>query len=90
MSGGHFDYAQHQIDGIVESIEQAIQDNSSDDEHVSRNYSKKTISEFKKGLLFLRKAKIYAQRIDYLLSYDDGEETFHKRLSEELLSLTNH
>ena len=52
-------------------------------------YSKETIKEFKKGLAILRKAYIYAQRIDWLLSDDDGEESFHKRLKEELDNLKN-
>ena len=50
-------------------------------------YSKETIKEFKKGLAILRKAYVYAQRIDWLLSGDDGEESFHKRLKEELDNL---
>ena len=53
------------------------------------NYNKETIEEFKKGLSLLRKAYIYAQRIDWLLSGDDGEESFHKRLKEELDNLKN-
>ena len=53
------------------------------------NYSKQTIKEFKKGLAILKKAYIYAQRIDWLLSDDDGEESFHKRLKEELDNLKN-
>ena len=50
-------------------------------------YSKETIKEFKKGLAILRKAYVYAQRIDWLLSGDDGEESFHERLKEELDNL---
>ena len=53
------------------------------------DYNKETIKEFKKGLAILRKAYIYAQRIDWLLSDDDGEESFHKRLKEELDNLKN-
>ena len=52
-------------------------------------YSKETIKEFKKGLAILKKAYVYAQRIDWLLSDDDGEESFHKRLKEELDNLKN-
>ena len=51
------------------------------------NYNKDTIKEFKKGLAILRKAYVYAQRIDWLLSGDDGEESFHRRLKEELDNL---
>lgn len=47
-------------------------------------YSDKTLKEFRKGLNILKKASVYAQRIDWLLSGDDGEDDFHKRLKEEL------
>lgn len=48
------------------------------------NYSNEVIKEFKKGLIILKKAYIYAQRIDWLLSGDDGQENFLIRLKEEL------
>lgn len=51
------------------------------------NFSEETINEFKKGIELLRKAHIYAQRIDWLLSCDDGEEDFHERLKEDLEEL---
>ena len=41
----------------------------------------------KKGYWILRKAAIYAQRIDWLLSGDDGEESFIRRLYDELEQL---
>lgn len=50
-------------------------------------YSEETIAEFKKGLDILRRAYVYAQRIDWLLSGDDSEESFHERLKEELNEL---
>jgi hypothetical protein len=45
---------------------------------------KEVIEEFKNGLKILKTAAIYAQRIDWLLSGDDGEESFKERLKEEL------
>lgn len=47
-------------------------------------YPKEVIAEFKKAVKILRKAQIYAQRIDWLLSGDDGKESFLARLKEEL------
>lgn len=47
-------------------------------------YPDDVIEEFKKGLDILRKAQVYAQRIDWLVSGDDGEESFHRRLKEDL------
>lgn len=82
-----------------EDIEEYIEDRWLDDkekEYIRKNkhtipnrynFNKQTIKEFKKGLSILRKAYIYAQRIDWLLSADDGEESFHSRLKEELNNL---
>lgn len=50
-------------------------------------YPDNVVEEFKKGLDILRRAQIYAQRIDYLISGDDGEESFHERLKEDLSKL---
>ena len=41
----------------------------------------------KEGIEILKKAQIYAHRIDWLLSGDDGEESFLKRLEEDLNEL---
>lgn len=89
----------HSID--EEDIEDYIEDHwleEEEKEYIRKNkhtipnryeFSKKTIKEFKKGLSILRKAYVYAQRIDWLLSADDGEDSFHSRLKEELDNLKN-
>lgn len=92
MSGGYFDYAQYNISNIIDSIEQVIllnDDDTLDDfgQTRGRMYSEKTIQRMKDGIEILKRAQIYAQRIDYLLSDDDGENEFHKRLDEELKQL---
>lgn len=53
-------------------------------------YPTEVIKQFKKGYEILRKAYVYAQRIDWLLSGDDGEETFIQRLKEDLDELKNN
>jgi hypothetical protein len=50
-------------------------------------YPPEIIEKFKEGVKILRTAAIYAQRIDWLLSGDDGNESFLKRLKEELNEL---
>lgn len=50
-------------------------------------YSKETIREFRKAIKLLKQAEVYAQRIDWLLSGDDGEESFHERLKADLEEL---
>lgn len=51
------------------------------------DYSEETIKEFRKGVAILKKAQVYANRIDWLMSGDDGEDNFHKRLKEKLKEL---
>ena len=85
MSGGHFNYAQYEIAMIADDLEGLILNN--DDETEGRGFTPETIAEFRRGLQVLREARIYAHRIDWLVSGDDGEEQFHKRLKDELRSL---
>lgn len=80
MSGGHFDYNQYRIDEIADEVRRVIKRNPD----VDSPYSQKTIEELMNGVKALKVAGIYAQRIDWLLSCDDGEDSFHRRLSDEL------
>lgn len=77
MSGGEFNYLQRRYEWneMIEKIEDNIKGNC---------YDKKTITELKKGLKAIKKARIYIERIDLLLSVDDGEESFKIRLLEDL------
>ena len=89
MSGGHFDYKQYELGRIADEIEQIILGNDSTeiDQWGSKKgygFAPETIAEFKKGLDILRQAEIYAQRIDWLVSGDDGEDSFHSRLKHDL------
>ena len=94
MSGGYFNYNQHFINDIADEIENEIARNKTGWPWVSfsdwtvkynkQRYKPETIKELKKAVKVLRKAYVYAHRIDWFLSGDDGEETFHERLKEEL------
>jgi hypothetical protein len=105
MSGGFFDYQQHRMTDIIESIESVIENNGRaktkeelKDESWHQpdwyekypedlyypKYSSEAIEKFKEGVLLLKKAQIYAQRIDWFLSGDDGEKSFFSRLKEDL------
>jgi len=110
MSGGAFDYKQHNITMIADEIEQAILDSGrpktkrelqetwgkdaawylshpEDLNHYA--YPDDIIEEFKRGVHILRQAYIYAQRIDWLMSGDDGDDSFRTRLRAELDTLEN-
>lgn len=47
-------------------------------------YPDEVISKMKEAVKSLKIAQEYAQRIDWLLSGDDGEESFLRRLDENL------
>ena len=51
------------------------------------SYSPKTIAKFKLARMALLCAEIYAQRIDWLVSGDDGEDSFHSRLDADFDAL---
>jgi hypothetical protein len=50
-------------------------------------YPDEVIEKMREGIEILKRAQIYAHRIDWLLSGDDGEESFLKRLEEDLNEL---
>jgi hypothetical protein len=54
------------------------------EEKFEYTYPKNIQKEFLNAIKALNIAAIYAQRVDYLLSGDDGEENFLIRLKEEL------
>ena len=93
MSGGHFQYEQYKIGQIADEVEQLILSNEDETpepwgrERKGYFFTAETIAEFKKGLLVLRAAQVYAQRIDWLVSGDDGEEQFCKRLAADLAKI---
>jgi hypothetical protein len=94
MSGGAFDYLQYKFNEVASGIEDEINRNSLEPDKYGwsgHNFSKRTIAKFKEGADLCRQAAIFAQRIDWLVSGDDSEESFHKRLNEDLgkLNLLN-
>lgn len=85
MSGGAFDYKQYYINDIAETIEDRVRVHSGLYETEGyATFSEDTLKEMEFGVHLLRVAAIYAQRIDWLLSSDDSEDSFHERLDEEL------
>lgn len=89
MSGGHFDYQQHRIGDIADTIQGLIDNNHSDalDRYgypLAREYGPEIIAAFEQAVDALRVANVYAQRVDWLVSGDDSEESFLRRLAEDL------
>lgn len=89
MSGGHFDYKQYDIGRIADEIKHLIEINNSEEldqwgYRMGYDYTPETISRFEMAVLYLRLAQIYTHRIDWLVSSDDGEDSFHERLEHDL------
>jgi hypothetical protein len=79
MSDGAFNYNDYHIMGIADQIEEIIRNNEDNPE-----YGELTIQRYREAVKLLREASVYVHRIDWLLSGDDGEDTFHKRLERDL------
>ena len=48
------------------------------------------IEKFKEAVYHLRLAEAYAHRVDWLLSGDDGEDGFLRRLTEDITNIKTH
>jgi energy-converting hydrogenase A subunit M len=77
MSGGNYDYNQYRIRDIHEQMYKDII-------WYSDHYSNITIDKIIGIYNHMLMAEIEVQRMDWLFSGDDGEDTFHKRLEEDI------
>lgn len=87
MSGGKFDYMQYRIDQVADDVNQQIRRAESgepDDYGYKLKFTPETIAKFKECEATLRRAAAMLQRVDWLLSDDDGEDCFHRRWAEEV------
>ena len=81
MSGGHLFYQQHRIEEIAGEIESLILTNDDESldqygERIGNGYPPEIIEKFFTAAYALRRAAAMVQRIDYLVSGDDGPDTF--------------
>ncbi|NBK99780.1 MAG: hypothetical protein EOM50_17570 [Erysipelotrichia bacterium] len=79
MSGGMFEYDQYRINDMIDKIEKEMQ-NPSDYVEDKELF----ILTCKEAIKSLKIAFVFAHRIDWFLSGDDGEDSFYKRLREDL------
>ena len=86
MSGGYFDYQQYRLLDIINKLDERearIKDDDNDAYVLTVDESVEDLIQDAKVLAQL--AQIFLQRVDWLLSGDDCEETFKKRIKEDLL-----
>jgi len=98
MSGGAYNYAQHSILDIIDKLEIVLeQQNQPNPDYGKDIWEPEFLAEdpeevliiIKEGIHALKRAYIFAQRIDWYLSGDDGKESLYRRLLEELNELEN-
>lgn len=85
MSGGHFDYKQYQIEEIANKIEYLIDNNNIEGTlGFTYDYPEEVLEKFREALHECNRVINMVQRIDWLVSGDDGVETFFKRWDQEV------
>lgn len=89
MSGGHFEYNQYYVCDLAEEVERLIETNDDETENEwgerkGYGFPPEIIERFKEAAHTLRQAADMAQRVDWLVSGDDGEGSFLRRWNEEV------
>ena len=88
MSGGAFEYKDYMLKEFADQIDQMVRDNGKEDEWgYVYDYSEEVLEKFRIAVDLLKKASIYVHRVDWLISGDDGDDTFLERLKEDLNEL---
>lgn len=82
MSGGHWDYDQNKVSNLVEDLEKSY-------DFIHQEYDVHTIAVLQHAMWHLRVAAVQIQRLDWLVSGDDSQKTFHKRLIDDLSEAKN-
>ena len=90
MSGGYFEYNQYKLEVMAEEIESLIENNNKPHTNIygeikeARYLDSEIIKKFKEAAYNLRRTREMVQRIDYLLSSDDSEQSFKKEWEKEI------
>jgi len=89
MSGGHFNYQQYTLEDLAEQIDDIVKTNNSTDideygDKKGQHLPNDIIEKFKETVYDLRRTAVMVQRIDWLLSGDDGEDSFRERWDKEV------
>ena len=79
MSGGEFEYVQDRISVVADEFEENLE-HYAEYEYISP----RVLASFKETIYLLRVAAVRLQRADWLISGDDGEETYWQRMANDL------
>lgn len=90
MSGGYFDRRQYQLIMLKDDLNEIIERNDLEEKDsygypLGRHYPEDIIDKFRATSELLDRGERMLTRLDYLLSGDDGEDSFRKRWKDESL-----
>ena len=71
MSGGYWEYKQYEFQRIADDIDAMIMTDDG-------AFTEETLLKFKNAEYYMRMAFVFANAIDYLLSDDYSEKSFHE------------
>lgn len=87
MSGGHFNYIQDDLLGIAEDLQILIDNEGEIPENnpdwYRYDFAKETVDKLQETCRILVLAAKMLRRVDWLVSADDGEDSFHRRWAQE-------
>ena len=78
MSGGYFDHQEWKLQDIALEMEEAIEESP---------YTEETLKRIRLTIKMLRDVHRRVHRIDYLLSGDDGEQSFNERWEKDIIAV---
>ena len=89
MSGGRWDYVQYRLEDIARDISEIIKTNDSTEltewgTQYGRGYDVDTLDALSEAIPIIRMAAVHIQRADWLLSGDDGEDSYLRRLRQDI------
>ena len=92
MSGGYFNYNSVVLIDVADSIDELISNNDSEEKDsygcpIGNKFSPETIAKMMQTYMFLITAAEMMRRVDYLVSGDYNEKSFHDIWNNKILHL---
>lgn len=89
MSGGYFDYNQYRLSDIINKLDERdamIKQGKDDGQDIDvLTFDEHTEDLIQDAKIIAQLAQIFLQRVDWLLSGDDGPEAFKSRIKSDLM-----
>ncbi len=86
MSGGHFDYLQQRLDEVADMLRIEIALARTKQER-SSDYSDAFLPDLIDAYHRTKELRVILDRVDYVLSGDDGEEAYRRRLIGDMAEI---